>query len=331
MRTIRIATRTSALALAQARLVLDALTAQGIPAQLVGIATRGDRQVDLSIAAIGGDGVFVKELQAALLDDRADVAVHSMKDLPTDLPEELCAGAILKREDARDALISTGNIYRSLADLPPDAVVGTSSIRRQAMLRIARPDVQTKDMRGNVNTRVRKVLAGEYRAAVLAAAGLLRIGPLESAAYGSPLSMEEMVPAIGQGAIYAQCRSDDSEAKVMLAPLHHVPTALSTAMERALLRRMGGGCLVPIGAHAAETGGHWQIDAIVAAVDGSAFVRRKARGTWSTQAEAVLAAEALADDMLLAGGRALLNGFRSNSALRASRSAEADRSKARGK
>ena len=297
--------------MAQARLVINAIQAQGLQADIVAVSTRGDRQPERSIAAIGGDGVFVKELQAALLEDRADVAVHSMKDLPTDLPAELCAGAILAREDARDALISPGDTYRTLAELPARATLGTSSLRRKAMVAIARPDVSVRDLRGNVDTRVRKVLAGECAAAIVAFAGLKRIGPLESVGCGSPLTVEEMVPAVGQGAVYAQCRTADAATRAVLAPLHHQPTALATAMERALLRRMGGGCLVPIGAHAETVDHEWRLDAIVAAVDGSAFVRRAARGTASSEAQAIHAAEALADEMLSAGGRELIDGFRS--------------------
>jgi hydroxymethylbilane synthase len=310
MRTIRIATRTSTLAMAQARSVLDGIRAQGRDAEILGVTTRGDREQSRSLAAIGGDGIFVKELQAALLDGRADVAVHSMKDLPTELPAELRCGAVLEREDARDVLVSRANAYANLAALPPAAVVGTSSLRRRAMVSVARPDVHIRDLRGNVDTRVRKVLQGEYTAAILALAGVKRIGLLESIGGGSPIDLDEMVPAAGQGAIYAQCRHDDAQTLAALAPLNHPPTALATAMERSLLRRMGGGCLVPIGAFAAIHEGEWRLDAVIAAMDGSATVRRSLRGKLTGEAEAIAVAHSLADEMLAAGGRELIERFR---------------------
>ena len=296
--------------MAQARIVTQGLEAAGHSTEIVGITTRGDRLRDRSIASIGGDGVFVKELMASLMDGRADVAVHSMKDLPTDLPDELCAGAILEREDARDVLVSRANAYPALAALPHGAVVGTSSLRRKALLAIARPDAASRDLRGNVDTRIRKVLDGGYDAAILALAGLKRIGLLASVGGGSPLSFEEMLPATGQGAIYAQCRGDDREARAALAPLNHPPTALATAMERAVLKRLGGGCLVPVGIHAQVDETAWRIDALIAAADGKAWVRRGAHGKRASDAEAILAAQSVADELLASGGRALVEQFR---------------------
>lgn len=290
--------------------MLDGIRAQGVDAEILGVSTRGDRESTQSLAAIGGDGIFVKELQTALLDGRADVAVHSMKDLPTDLPVELQAGAVLEREDARDVLVSRGNAYANLAALPPGALVGTSSLRRRAMVAAARPDVCVRDLRGNVDTRVRKVLQGEYAAAVLALAGVKRIGLLASIGGGSPIDLHEMVPAAGQGAIYAQCRRDDLQVLAALAPLNHPSTALATAMERSALRRMGGGCLVPIGAFAEIRDEQWLFDAVIASVDGSVTVRRSQRGKLSGEGEAIAAAQSLADEMLDAGGRELIEEFR---------------------
>ena len=310
MRTLRVATRSSALAMIQTRLVTSAIEAQGHAVEIVSVSTRGDRDAVRAIAAIGSDGVFVKELEHALVDGRADVAVHSMKDLPTDVAAGLTIGAVLAREDARDALISAGNAYPSLAALPSGAVVGTSSLRRRAIVCEARPDVQAREMRGNVDTRVRKVLGGEYDAAVLAFAGLKRLGLLDAVWGGAPLPVDEMVPAVGQGAVCAQCRADDAATLAVLAPLDDARAALETSMERALLRRMGGGCLVPIGAHARVLDGSYALYAVVAAPDGSSAVRRTVQGRLGPGVEATAVAERVADEMLAAGGRELVDAFR---------------------
>jgi hydroxymethylbilane synthase len=310
MHQIRVATRTSALAMIQAKAVVDGLTAAGVNAEIVGVTTRGDKMLDRSLASIGGDGAFTKELEASLIDGRADVAVHSLKDLPTDLAPGLRIGAVLEREDARDVLVSRANAYHDLGALPRGAAIGTSSLRRKAMVSIARPDLDLRDLRGNVDTRVKKVLGGDLDAAVIALAGVKRLGLTEAIGGGSPLPLDEFVPAVGQGAICAQCRANDERTATALAPLNHAPTALATSMERALLSRMGGGCLVPIGAHATVAGGRWRIHAIVVALDGSSNVRSSADGMVTTEAEALDAAVTLADEMLAAGGRDLIARFR---------------------
>lgn len=274
------------------------------------MTTRGDRLKDQSITQIGGDGVFVKELMSALLDGRADIAVHSMKDLPTELPEQLRCGAVPEREDARDVLLSVENKYHTVEALPKRAVVGTSSLRRAAQLRARRTDLQIRELRGNVDTRVRKLLAGEYDAIVLALAGVKRIGLLETLGGGSPLSVDEMVPAVAQGALYVQCRADDESTRKLIAPLNHPPSALATAMERAFLRRMGGGCLVPIGAHATIDGAGWRLVACVAGTDGTRLLRRSWRGRLEDEAKALADAEALAAEMLDAGAREVIAPFR---------------------
>lgn len=311
MRTIRIATRGSRLALIQARAVASPLEAQGNATETVIVSTRGDRVTDRSLVRIGGDGVFVKELESALLEGRADVAVHSMKDLPTDQTAELRNAAVLEREDPRDVLISKDNTYRGLAALPAAAVVGTSSLRRQALVLAARPDVEVRDIRGNVDTRVRKVLEGEFDAAILALAGLRRAGLLETVGGGTTLPLDLVTPPAGQGAICAQCRADDAEMLSLLKTLDHPQSALEVTIERAFLRRMGGGCLVPIGVNAAVRGPAYTLEAVIAAVDGSSIVRRSARGDADDEESAVAAAESLADEMLAAGGRELVETFRS--------------------
>ena len=314
MRTIRIATRSSRLALIQARAVAQPLEARGRSTEIIPVSTRGDRVTDRSLVAIGGDGVFVKELEQMLLDGRADVAVHSMKDLPTDTTQALRNAAVLEREDPRDVLISKENEFAGLAAMPAGAVIGSSSLRRKALVLAARPDVEVRDIRGNVDTRVRKVLEGEFDAAILALAGLKRAGLLETIGGGVALPVDVMTPPAGQGAICAQCRADDREMLAALAALDHPRTALEATIERAFLRRMGGGCLVPIGVSAAVRGDGCAVVAVVAAVDGSAAVRRSARFDAADEVRAVAAAEGLADEMLDAGGRALVDAFRSTTA-----------------
>ena len=311
MPALRIATRGSALALIQARMVAERIQALGRDVELVTVKTLGDRVTDRSLSTIGGDGVFVKELEARLLDGSVEVAVHSVKDMPTDPRPALAEAAVLERDDPRDVLVSGGEACASIAALPPGAVVGTSSLRRRALLKLVRPDVDVRDIRGNVETRVRKVLEGEYAAAVLSLAGLRRAGLLDRLTGAAALPIEEMVPAPGQGAICAQCRVDDDATRSLLAQIDHAPTRASVTIERALLRRMGGGCLVPIGAHATvDASGRYALTAIVAATDGAACVRKTAAGLLSDAVPATLAGERLADEMLEAGGRALVERYR---------------------
>lgn len=295
----------------QTRAVTTAIEAQGYSIKIVSVTTRGDADATSSLSSIGGDGVFIKELESALLERRADVAVHSMKDLPTDMRPELTIGAVLQREDARDVLISRGNAYVNLSALPAGAIVGTSSIRRRAIVLMARPDARPRELRGNVDTRVRKVLDGQYDAAIVALAGMKRIGLLDAVGGGAPIPVDVMVPAVGQGAICAQCRADDDATREILAPLDDAASALETAMERAVLRRMGGGCLVPIGANASVREGSFTLVAVIVAADGASVVRQSASGRLSTEVAATAVAERMADDMLAAGGRELVDGFTS--------------------
>ena len=292
-------------------MVAEQIERQGCTVELVTVKTLGDRVTDRSLVAIGGDGVFVKELESRLTHGSADIAVHSLKDLPTETPAGLRNAAILEREDARDVLVSAENRYPSIRSLPSGAVVGTSSLRRRAQLKLIRPDLDVRDIRGNVETRVRKVLEGAYDAAVLALAGLRRAGLLGRVAGGSPLEFSDMVPAPGQGAICAQCRDGDAPTAALLAAIDHPATRIAVSMERALLRRMGGGCLVPIGAHATvDEDGKYTLIGIIAATDGSAGVRKTATGPIAHAVPAEAAGEMLADEMLAAGGRALVDRFR---------------------
>jgi hydroxymethylbilane synthase len=306
-RTLRVATRRSALAMEQTKLVVERLQGSAaIDVEIIPITTKGDAQTDRSLVAIGGDGVFVKELMNALLDERADIAVHSAKDLPTALPPELDAGVVPEREDARDVLVSKDNIYKDIAALPSGAVIGTSSLRRAAQVHLLRKDVSIAPLRGNVDTRVGKVRAGEYDAAILALAGLLRIGLLESIGGGSPLELDVMVPAVGQGALFVQCRAKDEATLHLIAALNHEPSAFATRLERAFLAHIGGGCVAPIGAHVRIEGDTWRLSAVIAATDGTQSVRRSAQGRYADAAEAITAVEAVASEMLAAGGREIV-------------------------
>ena len=307
-RTLRVATRRSALAMAQTKLVVDMLQANGpIDVEIVPITTKGDAQIDRSLVAIGGDGVFVKELMNALLDQRADIAVHSAKDLPTALPGELDAGVVPQREDARDVLVSKDNIYRNIAALPESAVVGTSSLRRAAQVHMKRSDVNIAPLRGNVDSRVERVRRGEYDAAILALAGLARLDLLSSVGGGSPLGFDVMVPAVGQGALFVQCRAADEGTRTLIAPLNHERSAFATRLERTFLARIGGGCVAPVGAHVQVDDATWRLWAVVAATDGTRSVRRSAQGSYPGAAEAIAAVEAVASEMLAAGGREIVD------------------------
>jgi hydroxymethylbilane synthase len=300
-RTLRIATRRSQLALWQAEHVATRLRAlhPDVEVELLGLNTQGDRILDVPLAKIGGKGLFVKELEAAMLEGRADLAVHSIKDVPMELPEGLVLGAILAREDPRDALVS--GVHASLAALPAGARVGTSSLRRQCQLRNQRPDLELIDLRGNVNTRLRRLDEGEYDAIVLAAAGLRRLGM--DARIAHAFDAGELLPAVGQGAIGVELRADDAELAALLAPLHDADTADCVLAERALNRRLHGGCQVPIAAHAVLNAGSLELRALVGALDGSRMVRGEQRGA---RAAAETIGVALAEDLLARGADALL-------------------------
>ena len=291
-REIRIATRKSALALWQAEYVKAALERAhpGLRVSLVPMVSRGDKLLDAPLAKIGGKGLFVKELETALLENEADIAVHSMKDVPMDFPEGLGLYCICEREDPRDAFVS--NTYDSLDALPPGSVVGTSSLRRQAQLLARRPDLNIHFLRGNVNTRLAKLDAGEYDAIILAAAGLIRLGFAER--IRSSISVEDSLPAGGQGAVGIECRSADNEIHAPLAPLHHTATALRVSAERALNKHLNGGCQVPIACYALLEGDQLWLRGLVGQPDGGLLLRAEARAAASAASElGVQVAEAL--------------------------------------
>ncbi len=273
---IRIATRKSPLAMWQAEHVAAALKAAhpGIRVELLGMSTQGDKILDTPLAKIGGKGLFVKELEQGMLDGSADIAVHSMKDVPVELPEGLHLPVIMEREDPRDAFVS--NEYAGLDDLPEGARVGTSSLRRQCQLLARRPDLELLPLRGNVNTRLRKLDEGEYDAIILAAAGLIRLefgGRIR--AFIEP---EQSLPAIGQGAVGIECRADDQRVNAFIAPLHHADTASRVLAERAMNNRLEGGCQVPIAGHALLEGDELWLRGLVGSVDGKVIVRGEIRG-----------------------------------------------------
>ena len=274
---LRIATRKSALALWQAEFVKAELERfhPDLTVELVPMSTQGDIILDTPLAKIGGKGLFVKELEQAMLDGRADIAVHSMKDVPVEFPEGLELNTICEREDPRDAFVS--NKYKSLDELPQGAVVGTSSLRRQCQVRALRPDLDIRDLRGNVNTRLAKLDNGDYDAIILAAAGLLRLEMPERIA--DFIEPETSLPANGQGAVGIECRSDDERVKELLAPLEHTETRIRVLAERAMNRRLEGGCQVPIGAYALVNGEQVHIRGLVGAVDGSEILRDEVSGS----------------------------------------------------
>lgn len=274
-REIRIATRKSALALWQAEFVKSRLEQEhpGLRVSLVPMVSRGDKLLDAPLAKIGGKGLFVKELETALLENQADIAVHSMKDVPMDFPEGLGLYCICEREDPRDAFVS--NHYNSLEALPAGSVVGTSSLRRQAQLLARRPDLKIQFLRGNVNTRLAKLDAGEYDAIILAAAGLIRLG--FEARIRSRLSIEDSLPAGGQGAVGIECRSADSEIQQLLAPLADADTASRVLAERALNKHLNGGCQVPIACYAELEGDQLWLRGLVGQPDGERLLRAEAR------------------------------------------------------
>jgi len=252
-----IATRESRLALWQAEHVKALLTQRGHTVTLLGMTTKGDQILDRSLSKVGGKGLFVKELEVALEEGRADIAVHSLKDVPMELPEGFALGCVMEREDPRDALVS--NRYASLAELPQGAVVGTSSLRRVVLLRSLRPDLKIEPLRGNLDTRLRKLDEGQYDAIVLAAAGLKRLGL--AARIRAEFEPADMLPAAGQGALGIEVRADRADLMEALAPLSHQSTWLAVAAERAVSRAMGGSCSMPLAAFATFSGEYLQINA----------------------------------------------------------------------
>ncbi|MDH0896664.1 MULTISPECIES: hydroxymethylbilane synthase [unclassified Pseudomonas] len=298
-REIRIATRKSALALWQAEYVKARLEQAhpGLVVSLVPMVSRGDKLLDAPLAKIGGKGLFVKELETALLDNEADIAVHSMKDVPMDFPEGLGLFCICEREDPRDAFVS--NTHDSLDALPAGSVVGTSSLRRQAQLLARRPDLKIQFLRGNVNTRLAKLDASEYDAIILAAAGLIRLGFEER--IRASISVDDSLPAGGQGAVGIECRSADSEIHALLAPLHHAETAARVTAERALNKRLNGGCQVPIACYALLEGEQLWLRGLVGQPDGGLLLRAEGRG-----ADAEALGEQVAEQLLAQGAEAIL-------------------------
>ena len=257
-RPLTIATRESRLALWQAEHVRDLLSRHfGSEVRLLGMTTRGDQILDRTLSKVGGKGLFVKELETALEDRHADLAVHSLKDVPMDLPPGFALAAVLEREDPRDALVSPR--YASLTELPQGACVGTSSLRRVAQLSSARPDLRIEPLRGNLDTRLRKLDEGQYDAIVLAAAGLMRLGLSER--IRMRFEADVMLPAAGQGALGIEVRADDAELREALAGLIHPPTWLAVHAERAVSRGLGGSCSMPLAAHAQWLGGALQLAA----------------------------------------------------------------------
>ncbi len=273
---LRIATRQSPLALWQAQYVKQRLEAchPGLTVELVPMVTRGDVILDTPLAKVGGKGLFVKELELAMLDGRADIAVHSMKDVPVEFPEGLGLVTICEREDPRDAFVS--NQYKSLDDMPAGSIVGTSSLRRQCQIAARRPDLIIRSLRGNVGTRLSKLDNGEYDAIILAVAGLKRLQL--DARITSALAPEVSLPAVGQGAVGIECRLDDTRTRDLLAPLNHDETAVRVRAERAMNTRLEGGCQVPIGSYAELKDGELWLRALVGAPDGSRLVRGERRG-----------------------------------------------------
>ena len=273
---IRIATRKSPLALWQAEFVKAELERfhPGIQVELVPMSTKGDKILDTPLAKVGGKGLFVKELEVAMLEGRADIAVHSMKDVPMEFPQGLGLSVICEREDPQDAFVS--NQYGSIDELPQGSIVGTSSLRRQCQLKAQRPDLEIRDLRGNLGTRLGKLDDGQYDAIILASAGLIRLEMPERIAQKIPVDF--ILPAGGQGAVGIECRVDDSETQNLLAPLNHADTATRIIAERAVNNRLQGGCQVPIGAFAQLDGNQLTIDALVGSLDGEQIIQKQISG-----------------------------------------------------
>ena len=298
---LRIATRQSPLALWQAHYVKQRLEAchPQLTVELVPMVTRGDIILDTPLAKVGGKGLFVKELELALLEGRADIAVHSMKDVPVEFPEGLGLVTICERDDPRDAFVS--NNFSSLDSLPAGSVVGTSSLRRQCQIAERRPDLVIRSLRGNVGTRLGKLDNGDYDAIILAVAGLNRLGLQSRIRYALPA--EVSLPAVGQGAVGIECRLDDEHTQALLASLNHEETAIRVRAERAMNMRLEGGCQVPIGSYAELKEGELWLRALVGAPDGSILVRGERRGKPQDAEEMGVS---LAEELLDKGAREIL-------------------------
>ncbi|HLK18597.1 MAG TPA: hydroxymethylbilane synthase [Bryobacteraceae bacterium] len=293
---LTIGSRGSQLALWQARWIQARIQGFGLESRIEIIHTTGDKITDVALSKVGTKGLFTKEIEEALLSGAIDLAVHSLKDMPTDLPAGLTLAAIPEREDPRDALVG-----RKLDALPAGSRVGTSSLRRAAQLRARRPDLQIENIRGNVDTRLRKLDEGQYDAIVLASAGLRRLGWDDRIA--ELLDADVMCPAVGQGALAVETREDGGEAQQIAARLEHRDSRIAVTAERAVLRALGGGCQVPIGAYATVDGDHLRVRAIIVSPDGERLIRKEAASP-VTEAETIGAV--LGEQLLAHGGREIL-------------------------
>jgi hydroxymethylbilane synthase len=300
--TLRLGTRKSPLALWQAEHIRARLLAlhPGLRVDLVTMSTEGDRILDRSLALVGGKGLFIKELEQGLLDRRTDLAVHSLKDMTVSLPAGLMLAAVCEREDPRDAFVS--GLYPELSALPPGARVGTASLRRQCQLRAAFPALDVVTLRGNVNTRLAKLDAGEFEAIILAVAGLKRLG--FETRIRARLDADVSLPAVGQGVVCIECRTDDAATRALLAPLEHAPTRACISAERALNAALEGGCQVPIGGYAELHGERLHLRGLVGDPDGSRVIRGEVTGAI---AEAEQLGQQLATELLARGARAILD------------------------
>lgn len=298
---LKIGTRQSLLALWQSNYIAACLRKQYPECEVVlkKIVTKGDRILDVPLAQIGGKGLFTKEIEEELLSGEVDLAVHSLKDMPTVLPEGLCLTVITARANVGDAFVS--NKYDSFAELPLGAVVGTSSLRRKAQLLAARPDLTIRDLRGNVDTRLRKLDEGLYDAVILAAAGLERLGHGDR--IKDIIPSDVCLPAVGQGALAIECRTDNAEVRAMLDFLNDMPTVQATSAERAFLGLVEGGCQVPIGVHADVENENIRIEAIIASLDGKTVLRDCLSGSAD---DAVALGKKLGEKMLANGGQEIL-------------------------
>ncbi|MBR1512078.1 MAG: hydroxymethylbilane synthase [Acidaminococcaceae bacterium] len=299
---ITIGTRKSLLALWQSNYIKDCLEKQypDCEVRLQKIVTKGDKILDVPLSKIGGKGLFTKEIETALLEGEVDLAVHSLKDMPTKLPDGLCLTAITRRAVVGDAFVS--NKYHTFTEMPAGAVLGTSSLRRKAQLLARRPDLDIRDLRGNVDTRLRKLDDGQYDAIILAAAGLTRLGYADR--IRETLPCEFCIPAVGQGALAIECRSDNTEVRNLLEFLNHPETKSCTDAERAFLGLVEGGCQVPIGVHADIANDTMHITAIIASLDGSTLIRDEIDGN---PADAIVLGKTLGNRMLEKGGREILD------------------------
>ena len=297
---IRIGSRGSQLALWQANHIADALHSQGHEVGIEIIRTTGDRLQDITFVQVGTKGMFTKEIEEALIDERIDLAVHSLKDLPTELAPEFVLAAIPERADPRDAFVSVD--FHSFFDLPSGSKVGSSSPRRQTQLRALRPDLEYIEFRGNVDTRLRKLEEGQARAIILAASGLDRLGRTEW--IRQRFDVEHLCPAAGQGALAIECRAGDSETREAIAFLDHADTCFAVTAERAALNALGGGCQVPIGMYCRREGESFRINGVVASVEGNGHVSASTTGTDAEELGREIAAVLLkngADAILFAG------------------------------